>query len=44
MGGKLSVQSKAGLGSTVTVTLPRRSRGVEEEQTDASMEFQPQAA
>jgi signal transduction histidine kinase len=43
MGGKLSVQSEAGLGTTVTVTLPRRSRGVEE-QTDASMEFQPQAA
>jgi signal transduction histidine kinase len=44
MGGKLSVQSEAGLGTTVTVTLPRRSRGVEEEQTDASMEFRPQAA
>ena len=43
MGGKLSVQSEVGLGTKVTVTLPRRSRGVEE-QTDASMEFQPQAA
>jgi len=30
LGGKLSVQSELGLGSTVTVTLPRQSRGVEE--------------
>jgi signal transduction histidine kinase len=43
MGGNLSVQSKLGLGSTATVTLPRRSRGVEE-RTDANMEVQCQAA
>jgi signal transduction histidine kinase len=43
MGGKLSVQSKLGLGSTVTVTLPRQSRGPEE-RTDAGMEVQWQAA
>lgn len=43
MGGNLSVHSKLGLGSTVTVTLPRRSRGVQE-RTDASMEIQWQAA
>lgn len=43
MGGNLSVHSKLGLGSTVTVTLPRQSRGVQE-RTDASMEIQRQAA
>ena len=43
MGGKLSVQSEPGLGSTVIVTLPRQSRGVEERQ-DARMEIQWQAA
>ena len=43
MGGKLSVQSELGLGSTVTVTLPRGSRGVEE-RTDASTQIQAQAA
>lgn len=43
MGGNLSVQSKVGLGSTVTVTLPRRSCDVHE-RTDASMEIQWQAA
>jgi signal transduction histidine kinase len=38
LGGKLSVQSELGLGSTVTVTLPRQSRGVEEpiDTTDAT--------
>ena len=43
MGGKLSVQSEPGLGSTVTVTLPRQSRSVEE-RTDFRMEFQGQGA
>lgn len=43
MGGNLSIHSKLGLGSTVTVTLPRQSRGVKE-RTDASMEIQGQAA
>ena len=43
MGGKLSVQSELGLGSRVTVTLPRQSRGVEE-WTVARMEIQGQAA
>jgi signal transduction histidine kinase len=43
MGGELSVQSKPGLGSTVTVTLPRHSRGVEE-RTDGGMEVRMQAA
>jgi signal transduction histidine kinase len=43
MGGKLSVQSKLGLGSTVTVTLPRQSRSVEEP-TEVGMEIQRQAA
>ena len=43
MGGELSIQSELGLGSTVTVTLPRRSRGVEE-RTDTRMEIQGQAA
>jgi signal transduction histidine kinase len=43
MGGKLSVQSKLGLGTTVTVALPRQSRSVEE-RTGARMEIQRQAA
>jgi signal transduction histidine kinase len=43
MGGNLSVHSKLGLGSTVTVTLPSRSRGVKE-RTDAAIEIQRQAA
>jgi signal transduction histidine kinase len=43
MGGKLSVQSKLGLGCTVTVTLPRQSRSVEEP-TEVGMELQGQAA
>lgn len=43
MGGTLSVQSALGQGSTVTVTLPKQSRGVEE-RTDAGMPFQGQAA
>lgn len=43
MGGKLSVHSKLGRGSTFTITLPRQSRGVKEP-TDASMEIQGQAA
>jgi signal transduction histidine kinase len=30
MGGKLSVQSELGLGTTVTVTLPRQARGAEQ--------------
>ena len=37
MGGKLSVQSELGLGSTVTVTLPMQSRNVEE-RTDTRMD------
>jgi signal transduction histidine kinase len=43
MGGTLSVQSKLGQGSTVTVTLPRQSRGLEE-QTEARTDLQIQAA
>ena len=43
MGGKLSVQSELGLGSTVTVTLPRQLRGVEE-RPDARLQIQAQAA
>ena len=43
MGGKLSVHSEPGLGSTVTVTLPTHLRAVEE-RTDAQMEILPQAA
>jgi signal transduction histidine kinase len=43
MGGNLSVHSKLGLGSTVTVTLPRRAGDVRE-RADAGMEFQRQAA
>ena len=43
MGGNLSVHSKLGLGSTVTVTLPRRPRGVKE-RADAGMEIQRQFA
>lgn len=43
IGGKLSVQSELGLGSTVTVTLPRQSRSVEE-RTDTKPEVQRQAA
>jgi signal transduction histidine kinase len=39
MGGNLSVQSKLGLGSTVTVTLPRQSR-IGEERTEARTEIQ----
>jgi signal transduction histidine kinase len=41
MGGSLSIQSELGVGSTVTVTLPRQPRGVEEP-TDAGMQFQAQ--
>ena len=43
MGGKLSVQSKLSEGSTVTVSLPRQPRGVEE-LTDARAQLQTQAA
>ena len=43
MGGKLSVHSKLGLGSTFTVTLPRQSRDVEE-RTEIRMQIQRQAA
>jgi signal transduction histidine kinase len=43
MGGKLTVQSKLGLGSTVTVTLSGQSHRVEG-RTDAGMEFQRLAA
>ena len=43
MGGNLSVHSKLGLGTTVTVTLPRRERGAQE-RTDAGMETQLQTA
>lgn len=43
MGGDLSIHSKLGLGTTVTVTVPRQSRGVKE-RTDASMEIQGQSA
>lgn len=43
IGGKLFVQSELGLGSTVTVTLPRQSRSVEE-RTDTKPEVQRQAA
>ena len=43
MGGKLSVQSKLGEGSTVTVSLPRRPRGVEEP-THAGTQLQLQPA
>ncbi len=43
MGGHLSVHSKLGLGTTVTVTLPRQSRGVNE-RIDVSMEMHGQAA
>ena len=43
MGGNLSVDSKLGVGTTVTVTFPRRPRGVQE-RADASMETQSQAA
>ena len=43
MGGDLSVHSEPGLGTKATVTLPRRSRVVQE-RTDASMEIQPLAA
>lgn len=43
MGGKLSVQSKLGVGSTVTVTVPRKARSVEE-RTEARMEILRQAA
>ncbi len=43
MGGTLSVQSEPGLGSTVIVTLPRQSRGAEE-QAYARMGIQGQAA
>jgi signal transduction histidine kinase len=43
MGGMLSVQSEPGQGSTVTVTLPRQPRGVEEWK-DARMEIHRQAA
>ena len=43
MGGKLSVQSELGLGSTVTITLPTQSRGLEE-RTDARVENQRLAA
>jgi signal transduction histidine kinase len=43
LGGELSVQSKLGLGTTVTVTLPRQPRNVEEP-IHASMEPQAHAA
>jgi signal transduction histidine kinase len=43
MGGELSVRSKPGQGSTVTVSLPRQTRGVEA-RTEASMEIQCLAA
>ena len=43
MGGQLSVESKLGLGTTVTITLPRQSRGVEE-RADAGMEMQSEPA
>ncbi len=43
MGGKLQVQSEPGLGTTVTVTLPKRSRSVELH-ADARLEIQEQAA
>lgn len=43
MGGKLSVQSEPGLGSTVVVTLPRQSRGAKERE-DPEMDSQWQAA
>jgi signal transduction histidine kinase len=43
MGGKLSVHSELGLGSTVTVTLPSQSRGVRE-RIDVRTELQGQAA
>lgn len=43
MGGKISVQSELGLGSTVTVALPRQTHGVGR-QTDASVEIMRQTA
>ncbi len=43
MGGKLAVHSQLGLGTTVTVTLPRQSSGVEE-RSDATMQFRMLAA
>ena len=43
MGGTLSIQSAPGVGSTVTVTLPKEARSVDEP-ADASMQFQAQAA
>ena len=43
MGGDLSVQSKLGIGTTVTVTLPRQPRAVDQ-RPDAGTELQWQAA
>ena len=43
MGGNLTVHSKLGVGSTVTVNLPSRLHGAEE-RTDAGMEIERQAA
>ena len=43
MGGKLTVRSRLSEGSTVTVTLPRAPRGVDEP-TNARVQFRPQAA
>jgi signal transduction histidine kinase len=44
MGGSLSVQSQLGLGSTVTVTLPRRPSRRAAGRTAANVEIQAQAA
>jgi signal transduction histidine kinase len=43
MGGTLSVQSEPGRGSTVTVTLPRKPKGVAE-RADATLQFEGQVA
>ena len=44
MGGKLSVESVPGLGTTVTVTLPRQPRGIEQRADSEAGILQMQAA